>query len=279
MQHYVSHIAVPYFRRKIKELGLPESQRCILYLDVWSVHRSAEFRNWLQRTYPWVILQYCPGGCISLFQPCDANINRVAKEAIRRAALDDIIKETTSQLESGITTESIILDKTIGTLRDRTPGWLLAAWKAVNKRDLVVKSWEMCTTGDFNLSYESLTSRAARQAIVDMRSTDPLFFAEITSGRVEEPGNTTTYQEDEERSEAEDEESGSEDSEDDFFKLEDDDVWTEDADDIGGEGDVDGDAIMADPPRPVRECIKKGRQSVAEWLVGYQADDSSDFEG
>ncbi|KIO33022.1 hypothetical protein M407DRAFT_56131, partial [Tulasnella calospora MUT 4182] len=66
MRHYVSHIAVPYFQRKIKELGLPENQRCILYLDVWSVHRSAEFRTWLRKTYPWILLQYCPGGCTSL---------------------------------------------------------------------------------------------------------------------------------------------------------------------------------------------------------------------
>ncbi|KAG8938021.1 hypothetical protein FRC00_001924 [Tulasnella sp. 408] len=278
MRGYITHIAVPYFKRKIEELGLPKNQRCIQYLDVWSVHRSAKFQNWLKRTYPWVILQYCPGGCTSLFQPCDANLNRLAKEAIHRAALDDIIRETTGQLERGSPAESIILDKTIGMLRDRTPGWLLAAWKAVNQRDRVLKSWELCATGDFNLSYESLTSRVARQAILDMRSTDPSFFAEITSGTIEEPGEAATYSEDEERSEVEDEESGSEVSDDDFFKFEEDDVWPEDAEESGGDGDVDRDALMADPPWPVRECVKKGQGTVAEWLTGYQADDGSDFE-
>ncbi|KIO33206.1 hypothetical protein M407DRAFT_45111, partial [Tulasnella calospora MUT 4182] len=66
MRSYVTHVAVPYLQRKKKELGLPESQRCILYIDVWSVHRSAEFRGWLRKAFPWLLLQYCPGGCTSL---------------------------------------------------------------------------------------------------------------------------------------------------------------------------------------------------------------------
>ncbi|KAG8955750.1 hypothetical protein FRC04_007741 [Tulasnella sp. 424] len=260
MRYYVIHIAAPYFRRKINELKLPGNQRCILYIDVWSVHRSAEFRGWLRTMYPWILLQFCPGGCTSLFQPCDANINRLAKEAIRRAALEDIIKETTAFLEAGISPESIVLDKTIGTLRNRTPGWLLAAWKAVNQGDHVLKvslgalvervaiivftdlhtlqSWELCATGDFNLSHQSLTSRSARQAILDLRSADPVFYAEITSGSPESVEAHAVYQEDEEMSETGDDgSSSSSDSEDDFFESEDE-IWPKEAE------DVDGDAIM-----------------------------------
>ena len=35
---------------------------------------------------------------------------------------------------------------------------------------------------EFNLSYESLTSRAARQAILNLRTSDPDMYASITSG-------------------------------------------------------------------------------------------------
>ncbi|KIO17981.1 hypothetical protein M407DRAFT_60203, partial [Tulasnella calospora MUT 4182] len=66
MRSYISHIAVPYFERRKTELGLPLNQRCILYIDVWSVHRSNEFRSWIKETYPWILVQYCPGGCTSL---------------------------------------------------------------------------------------------------------------------------------------------------------------------------------------------------------------------
>jgi len=38
----------------------------------------------------------------------------------------------------------------------------------------------MCKAGPFDLSYESLTSREARQALRDLPNTDPTFFAEIS---------------------------------------------------------------------------------------------------
>lgn len=41
----------------------------------------------------------------------------------------------------------------------------------------------MCKTGDLNLSYESLTSATARQLLRDLPTTDPLFFAELSTPR------------------------------------------------------------------------------------------------
>lgn len=73
-------------------------------------------------------------------------MNRVAKTAIRHAALNDIIAETTAFLAAGVLPESIVLDKSIGTLRDRTPRWLLAAWKALTNGDHALKvSYRMPT--------------------------------------------------------------------------------------------------------------------------------------
>jgi hypothetical protein len=41
----------------------------------------------------------------------------------------------------------------------------------------------MCRAGEFNLSYESLTSTAARKILRDLPETDPEFFAELTRPR------------------------------------------------------------------------------------------------
>ena len=41
----------------------------------------------------------------------------------------------------------------------------------------------MCRAGEFNLSYESLTSTAARKILRDLPKTDPEFFAELTQPR------------------------------------------------------------------------------------------------
>lgn len=52
---------------------------------------------------------------------------------------------------------------------------------------VLFQSWALCATGPFNLSHESLTSREAKQALLDLRTEDPDFFATIMSGQVEVP--------------------------------------------------------------------------------------------
>ncbi|KIP01247.1 hypothetical protein PHLGIDRAFT_40436, partial [Phlebiopsis gigantea 11061_1 CR5-6] len=66
MKSYVTHILVPYFRVHIEQLQLPDDQRCLWLVDVWSVHRSEAFRNWMKASYPWIIINYVPGGCTGL---------------------------------------------------------------------------------------------------------------------------------------------------------------------------------------------------------------------
>ncbi|KZV86030.1 hypothetical protein EXIGLDRAFT_587471, partial [Exidia glandulosa HHB12029] len=63
MQDYVMNIIVPHFARAKDDLKLDAAQECILQLDCWSVHRSDEFRAWMEATYPWIMLDYVPGGC------------------------------------------------------------------------------------------------------------------------------------------------------------------------------------------------------------------------
>ena len=45
----------------------------------------------------------------------------------------------------------------------------------------------MCQVGEFNLSYESLTSSATRQLLRDLPLTDPEFFAELSKPRSRVP--------------------------------------------------------------------------------------------
>ncbi|KZP29506.1 hypothetical protein FIBSPDRAFT_716960, partial [Athelia psychrophila] len=63
MHDLVDNIIAPYFERQKKALKLPTSQKSIWQIDVWSVHRSAEFRGWMKKTHPNIILHYVPAGC------------------------------------------------------------------------------------------------------------------------------------------------------------------------------------------------------------------------
>jgi hypothetical protein len=74
MRAYINDIIAPYFDKKKVELSLPPTQKSLLQLDVWSVHRSKEFRDWMRTHHPTIILDYVPGGCTGVHQPCDVGI-------------------------------------------------------------------------------------------------------------------------------------------------------------------------------------------------------------
>jgi hypothetical protein len=79
MKDFVNRILAPYFDKKKAELNLPPSQKSLWTIDVWSVHRSKEFRGWMRTNHPIIILDFVPGGCTSIAQPCDVGIQRLFK--------------------------------------------------------------------------------------------------------------------------------------------------------------------------------------------------------
>ncbi|KAG8768875.1 hypothetical protein FRC12_005309 [Ceratobasidium sp. 428] len=185
MRTWVTKILVPYFLQMIKQNNLPRTQRCILQIDVWAIHRSEEFRSWMAKTYPWIVIHYIPGGCTGQFQACDLLVNRALKIAIEQACHANIAEETTHALRSGVSARDVHLDTTLKTLRNRSVRWIVLAHDAINHVDLIQKAFLLCAVPntDLNLSYPSLTSHEARQALLDLRSSDPAFYGEIALGR------------------------------------------------------------------------------------------------
>jgi len=118
MRSFVDNILVPYLSQAKVRLGLPPSQKSLWSIDVWSVHRSEEFKTWINTTHPTIILDYIPGGCTGLAQPCDVGIQRPFKLSIKRSYHEDIVNEVLKQIDSGELVTS--LDNRIKTLRDRS---------------------------------------------------------------------------------------------------------------------------------------------------------------
>lgn len=131
MRAYVDHILVSHYDQVKLELNCPADQRSILYLDVWAVHRSDEFRTWMRENHPTILLIYVPAGCTGDFQPCDTGGQRPMKHAIRRAQLADTIEESMKQLESGVPPERIKASTSLPELRNRTPGWIEKGHRAL----------------------------------------------------------------------------------------------------------------------------------------------------
>jgi len=135
MTSYVQDILVPYF----EDHKQYPNQICIWQIDCWSVHWSAEFRQWMYETYPWIRIHYVPANCTGLFQPCDVGIQRVLKLAIRCSALQDIINDTTEQLGRGIEPSMVTFKKELGVVRNRSVRWLVNGYEAINNPELVKK--------------------------------------------------------------------------------------------------------------------------------------------
>ena len=110
-----------------------------MLLDCWSVHRSKEFRELVRTRWPWIRLRYVPGGMTGLAQPCDVGIQRPYKLSIRRSQLQDLVAETLRHIQSDGDPAALELDSRIGTLRDRSVGWFVNAWRDINHPELVKK--------------------------------------------------------------------------------------------------------------------------------------------
>jgi hypothetical protein len=179
MRHYVMYFIVLYFTRKKEELGYLLDQVCIVLLDVWSVHQSLEFRRWICATYPWLWLIYVPGGLTLLFQPCDVGVQRWLKHALRRFQLEDIVEETTTFLDNGGDPLKMKLETRIGVLRNRLVRWFVETHKAINKPQLVLNAWKNCIVGEFNLSFNSVSSIEAARLYATLKQTDPELWEEL----------------------------------------------------------------------------------------------------
>jgi hypothetical protein len=139
MKSYVTNTLVPYFQREKTRLHLPSDHPCLWQIDVWSVHASESFRTWMSQSYPWIILDYVPGGCTGLFQPCDVGFQRPLKLAIGRYLNEQVVREVSEKLNEGVDPTKITLDITLATLRNRSMGALVRAYHTLNVPNLIEK--------------------------------------------------------------------------------------------------------------------------------------------
>ncbi|KDQ09977.1 hypothetical protein BOTBODRAFT_178535 [Botryobasidium botryosum FD-172 SS1] len=104
-------------------------------------------------------------------------------------------------LDKGISPELIVLDKRVATMRDRSVRWVVEpAHKALSNKDIVKKAWELCKVdqGRFNLSYESLTSKEARDRLLQLRTEDRERYIQLTMDDAPIPATDDPFQNEDE---------------------------------------------------------------------------------
>ena len=93
----------------------------------------------MKETHPTIIIDFVPGGCTSVAQPCDVGIQRPFKHSIKCSYHEDVVSNVLSQLENNADSDLVTLDTRLGVLRDQSTRWLWNAYQAVNNKALVKK--------------------------------------------------------------------------------------------------------------------------------------------
>ena len=137
MQDFVDKMLAPYFDCTKVKLGLPLQQKSLWQIDVWAVHRSNEFLDWMRENHPTILVDFVPGGCTGIAQPCDVGIQRLFKHVTNHAFLEDVVSSTLAQIDQQ--NEKIVFDDHLPVLRNASVRWLWLAYQALNKVEIVQK--------------------------------------------------------------------------------------------------------------------------------------------
>jgi len=142
MKEWVQLVLAPYFDGKRKELGLKTDQKAVLILDCWSVHKSADFRNFLRIDYENVILLFVPACCTSKGQVVDLALNWPMKSASIKEFEAWLSQQVTGQLDRGLAINDIKIDLSMSTLRPLIPSMVYAGYKSfVEDKEKVLVGW------------------------------------------------------------------------------------------------------------------------------------------
>lgn len=139
MRNFVDSILAPHFETVKARLCLPHAQCSIWLIDCWSVHRSEEFLAWIRKYHDTIIVLFVPAGLTGIFQPCDVGFQRIFKHSLKQSAHSDVVHEVLTQLKHKIPVDDILIDTTLGVLRDRTVSWVWQAFADLNRPDIVKK--------------------------------------------------------------------------------------------------------------------------------------------
>ena len=99
----------------------------------------------MKANHPNIILNFIPGRCTSVHQPCDVGIQRPLKLSICKSYHEDIVAEFVGQLNNGGTILKI--DDPIGVPCDCSVGWMWNAFLVLKNKKLVKK---VCLHHDYN---------------------------------------------------------------------------------------------------------------------------------
>lgn len=158
MQQYIKEVVVPYADRS----GVPKPYNIVLVLDVWSVHKSEEFRKFLRTHHPNIRLVFVPPNCTSKLQVADVVLQRPFKHGLHRRFNEWAANIISRQIEEkDLAGLSPYLK--MSSIKPLILQWCVDSWlKMKEGREYIKNGWKTCCTSKFDVLDEK-----KRQEVVE----------------------------------------------------------------------------------------------------------------
>ncbi len=131
MEEYVDKVLVPYFDNVREELDLPVRRKALAVFDMYSVHRTDEFKQKLRDNH--IEYQFVPGGCTPKLQPLDVCGNKMFKDGLKKDFNCHYSTEIAKELKAGKKASEISPDLKLSTLKPLNARWVLSSWDQLRK--------------------------------------------------------------------------------------------------------------------------------------------------
>jgi hypothetical protein len=177
MQRWITHVLLPHSERMITNYQLGSNAHILLLIDSWAVHKSAEFRGWMQREHPRIHLVYVPANCTSKLQLADVALQRPFKSCITRSFNEWAASIFAEQIRLG-NISGIASHLRMSALKPLVLQWCVESWKGLQERkQLILDGW-----GQSCLNFFDITSEKRRREAVDLIALKRLDLEQLPEG-------------------------------------------------------------------------------------------------
>ena len=103
--NFLFHRVNPYLQSKRLELGLPETQKALVILDMFKAHRCEVVQKMFFDLN--IICIFVPANCTDQLQPPDLSVNKPVKSVMRKCFVQWYSEKVAEQLDVGTSVDSV----------------------------------------------------------------------------------------------------------------------------------------------------------------------------
>jgi hypothetical protein len=141
MIEYVDAVLCPFFSLQKKNLGLGESQKSLLILDVFASHRTPEFLQKLEESN--IKVAFIPPGCTGELQPLDVGFNNDFKKCLKSRFTSWYAAEVADQVAKGVPACEVRVGVAMSVVKPLHARWLIDTTKEIQHRESTInKAWQ-----------------------------------------------------------------------------------------------------------------------------------------